>query len=381
MLVKQEEDFQYIKQNNLFNEFYSFCYYVISVLNLKKISNPIYVSYLDLALQQSTYFGSVDKVVIGIQSNGTLITKKDPLPYIDYIIREVVKKNKNNPSFNQVVKAFHKFNYKIKSPEDINIFRAKDEMFSNLSFRMAPFINEKTIDMFPEPMFYPLTGISRLRVWKDTSFYKEVLTKRRYQLPQNGVVGTYYNSKDIHMIKFKEIYQYERVILLYRLYNSQMESVHGYYDTKTQLFYSVFKDTTGEAMFHYSLENFILENYCHLTTDMEIDSNIDEALFVFELHPEEELGFLKEPLFNQISVLFEYENINKDLNKGTNKKRTFNKKNYSQDEVSISPFIRKLPIGAIASDEAIKAAKELGYLLLDGETFVKPHTRTTYQKK
>lgn len=80
----------------------------------------------------------------------------------------------------------------------------------------------------------------------------------------------------------------------------------------------------------------------------------------------------------RVKVRFEYKKQTKSKNDET-EFRYFDKSNYQEIEVHINPFIRKLPVGAVASDEARAFARELGYKLKPGETFVRPHSRRTYQ--
>ena len=58
--------------------------------------------------------------------------------------------------------------------------------------------------------------------------------------------------------------------------------------------------------------------------------------------------------------------------------RNYDKEKYKEETITISPYIRKLPEGATASEEAIQRAKEFGYELSEGETFVRPFTRKTF---
>lgn len=75
--------------------------------------------------------------------------------------------------------------------------------------------------------------------------------------------------------KFKD----DRIFLLFKLYDQKGESTMGFFDTKIQLFYLIFKESSGEH-FNEIMKNFILENYLHLTTDIEIDRKRNFALRV-----------------------------------------------------------------------------------------------------
>ena len=56
------------------------------------------------------------------------------------------------------------------------------------------------------------------------------------------------------------------------------------------------------------------------------------------------------------------------------------KSQYAAVISQIGPFIRRLPFGAKASEEAKARAREFGILLGEGETFVRPHKKTIYRQ-
>ena len=58
-----------------------------------------------------------------------------------------------------------------------------------------------------------------------------------------------------------------------------------------------------------------------------------------------------------------------------------NLENYQEELIDINYFIRKLPEGATASDEARELAQKYGFELSDGETFVRKFKKTIYKKK
>ena len=246
-----------------------------------------------------------------------------------------------------------------------------------MTFVMSNFINEGTLDILPKSYYMPSYGITVLRKWKNTDFYRQLLKKRRYVLPQEGVIGKYHNAGDIFSILFKEVFIDDRIYLLYQICNLFGNGFYGVYDTKTDFFYSVYKDTTGEAVYHRFIENFILENYCHLTTDMEIDRKRNMGLKVVDNIDAIDFNYPNQPVVQFVyneKAEFEEKKIGK-------KNREFDKKKYKEETIQISPYIRKLPEGMEASDEAKKRARELGYELREGETFVRSFERKNFVLK
>ena len=191
-------------------------------------------------------------------------------------------------------------------------------------------------------------------------------------------MGIYRNSGDYSKVFFKEVFSDDKIYLLYKVLNDKDEGFCGFFDTKSQLFYSVFRDTSGENNFHSSVENFILENYYHLTCNVEIDRKRNFALLVVDDISDGNLFYYKE----QPVVQYFYENNSIALE--SKKRKPYLKGNHVELDVVdivISPYIRKLPLGATASEEAIAYAKEMGYSLAPNETFVRPFKRKSYQLK
>lgn len=368
----QESHF-YIKENNLHLEFFEFFYFTLETLSKRETTYKAYISYLNLLTQQIAYFCKTDQIVCGVNTTGELIIENDPMPYSDLPFYLVDLKSNN--AKNDFARELRRLGYDFEiTKENIERFHEGARMSNTNAIHMAPFINENLLHMWEGKTYLPVNGMKILRQWKETSFYKDCLSERRYQLPPEGVMGTYRNAQNIYRIFFCETYQYGRIILLFKIFNEADEGFCGYYDTKSGHFYTFFKDTTVEGTVHAFLENFVLENYCHLTTDMEIDRNRLKALVITD-NLDAPTDYYQD---ERVKVRFEYKKRSK-THDAEPEFRYFDKSNYQEIEVNVNPFIRKLPVGAVASDEARVFARELGYVLKAGETFVRPHSRRTYQ--
>lgn len=372
---KYKEVTSFIKENNLYSDFFEFSYLIYSSFHQKDMSKDILFAYQNLIIQQYDYFCNPGEIVYGVLSDGELLIKDEPFPKIDYPFYKM--KNNKNFSLEKLLNEFKKIGYNFNDIKDYEIMLSNDQTITNMTYVMSYFINDQTIDISPNKYILPSFGINTLRIWKETDFYLKRLKERNYLLPPNGVIGIYKNSGDISEILFKELFIDDRMFLLYKISNSKGESISGFFDTKIQFFYSIFKDTSGEIEYHSFIENFILENYCHLTTIVEIDRKRNFALKVVEDIEDEDL-FLFE---NQPAVQYSYEHNIKDGSSGGKRLSLYSKDKYRQVNISINPYIRKLPMGASASEEAIAFAKEMGYALSSDETFVRPFKRKSYQLK
>lgn len=366
---------KFLKENKLYKKFTEFTYFIYSNYSSGKASSEVFSAYQDLLLQQFCYLVPPGKMVYGVTNEGELMITEEIYPFLDYPMYEVEMKRIKD--IKKIEKVFNSYGYSLEIVENWKEVISNERLLTNMVFEMANFINEETLDIFPENFFMSSRGILEIRKWKNTNFYKSILKKRKYILPSDGILGIYKNAGEIYSIFFKELFMDNQIYLLYKLENNKKEGLYGVYDTKSDFFYSVFKDSSGEHIFHNFIENFILENYCHLTTDIEIDKKRNMALKIVDNVEKENFHYPNQPI-----VQFMYkDNKIKTSNKKEKKFRNYNKTKYKEETIIINPYIRKLPRGATASDEAIQNAKEFGYELSEGETFVRPFTRKTFKLK
>lgn len=362
----------FLKKNNLYEEFIDFAYFIYSNLSNKNINIFVLSAFQDLLLQQFCYLVPSEKVVCGIDTKGNLLTINELFPCLDYAFYDLEKKEIKSQM--DIINAFRKYGYDASNIDNINYMIYNEMIITNMTILMSKFINENTIDIIPEKYFFPSSRFEYIREWKNTEFYRELLKRRKYVLPSDGVLGIYKNAGCIYSIFFKELFLDDQIYLLYKVENLLEEGFYGIYDTKTDFFYSIFKDSTGEG-YNKVIENFVLESYCHLTTDIEIDRKRNMALKVVD-NIEDDIFYYPEQPMVEFSF-FEKRDGVKGRGVGIGRKK-FDKTKYKEESININPFIRKLPEGMSASKEAIERARELGYELLEGETFVRGFTRRNY---
>lgn len=378
------ETASYIKKNRLYKEFYSFCYFVFSNLAVKRKErgdNSDYQkalnTYYNLLLQQMNYFVPHPKLAYGLKSNGQLMLCNEPFPNLDVVLMDA--ETSNNMNIQKVYAKYQRMGYEIRSERDFQTYHANDQLITNMLLVMAYFINEDTKRLHPEP-YYPIAqGISLPRKKVDSDRYVSLLREKRYFLPKQGVQAHYEHMEDISDIDFLEVFTEDRIVLLFKATALNGRSFSGFYDTKLEYLYTPWESTDMGKQFHERMENIILESYAYLTTD--IDEKIREKEIERRLYLKGEVPILSATPLPTVSFLYE-EKKDKDKKKSEEKRlRIFDKRNYKEGKTTIHPFVRKLPTGAKASDEAIALAKEYHYVLREDETFVRPFERTTYNRK
>lgn len=369
--------------------YFEFLDFVLRKQSEKDNYKTVFDGYLDLLLQQCTYLGFLkghrEKMCIGITTDGELLFKDDIYPYSDcasYDMEEYVYKalkNNREIDFQVVTDTYKKYGFNVTSPKDIGLIDATNRLYNNNHYMLISYINEHTVHMLPNTPFNH-GQIIMPRKWVDTEIYREKLKKRKYCLPSDGVIAKYYKTGHIQEVHYQEIYKDDRVVLLYKVYSSVSGEFSGYYDTKTQFFYSIFTRTNYEE-YHAELENFILENYYLLTCEPTIDKKKLTAM----AQVDDIDNFDKDILYGrQPAVCFLYKK--KESKRGTTGEakvslKHYDRSKYKQEKVFINGYIRKLPDGHQASDEAKQMAIELGYDLEEGYTFVRPFKKSVLKIK
>jgi hypothetical protein len=193
-------------------------------------------------------------------------------------------------------------------------------------------------------------------------------------LPNHGIQVQCTNCAAINNLYFQEIWTDNRVILLFRA-ETKIGDFSGFYDNKLSFFYSPWNNVKNGQVFEDKLENFVLEIYALLVTEEEVQSQWKRIPRLFEQG--------KVPLVatGTLPVISFYtkEPIN-GQKKQVDRYRIFDKSSFQKTIAKISPYIRKLPEGAKASEAAMELARQYHYVLREGETFVRPFEKGVYRK-
>lgn len=368
-----------IKDKKMVWDFYELCFQIYKQLD-KKSHSPIVDAYKDLLMQQSTYIvGNAAKSVYGVKSNGELLYMDEPrdnIAIINYEFSQYVDKNGLNYLY--MVDLFRKYGYKeVKTIFDTEGIMADEQILNNSLFFMAPVINEDVRDIIKKPFSFTAKGLFennwKRMVYVDVDKLTEKLQLREYLLPSEGVTVHFHESDVLKELYFKEIFRGDSIILLWRMKKLDDTYFFGYYDTSSSIAFSPWKDTTSTVETHIPLMSIILQHYLKLTTPLLKEEEAE--LFHFHDTNEPEKPGLIAP---KISYSIKESVPGKPHETRT---RPFDRKKYIADLVNINPFLRNLPQGAVASDEAIERARRMGINLPPGKTLVKGFSRKSWHKK
>lgn len=365
----------FIESNCLYRDFFDFCNLLGQERRLKIAGGhkKIFDAYISLVMQQAVYFSQhrMEESVSGITLSGELIFSKNPNPFSDLASYELEKyypdilNEKKSLTSDMIFKAYQPYGYSIRDMESAEHLETSVRVYDNNIFFMIPYINEYTLDMqITKP--YQHLNLSLPRIWKKTEIFQEMLQHRNYMLPATGITMEFINAADIWKIKFVEGVYNEQMVLLYHVFTRENGEFSGFFNTKTRIFYSIF-EFTNRSDWHHNIENLILECYMILTCDYEIDRKKNFAIRQVSKF-EGEFHFPYQPL-----AIISIEASAPKNGKPAKRKRNYDKRNYQEELRNRNGSIRNLPVGQRPSEEAQQYAKDMGYELAPGKTFVRPY--------
>lgn len=368
----------YIKQNKLYRKFYKMLYIVNVQLSQRDVRRAILDSYQNILLQQIPYFlGTAKYTINGITTKGRLLYTPEPGTNLTEINYEMGLMMSGKSKFKNLQDVFHHYGYPdAETMDDFNRIISRDQIINNTYYAMTYFMDEHNIDLFKQPVLDPTTVLSFHPLYKtDTYNDKELLTKlrtREFLLPSEGLYIDLKNAGSVAELYFTETIVEDSIVLLWRMKNHQGEYIFGYFDTSKEVFYSPWQYSSGDKFNHIPLRRLILQKYLYLTCT---------------LTEEEKIAFLKfiptKDMTTEIPVPLAFFHYREKVNPRDPvlTRRPFDRAKYLADIISISPFLRNLPKGAVASDEAIETARRLGIILPKGKTIVRGFNRKSWRNE
>jgi hypothetical protein len=355
-----------IEDENLYSTFFQFMsFFCIRrySYNSTQLQRSVAEAYMDLLLQQTEYLRSdLTKRVAGISTDGELLLVDEFMPFIDTISTTldyeslVLNKFKDQAAFDRRLRELlQRQGLPPMTEEDFAGLSQIDRVFSNTLSTMSPYINEYTVDMLPNnkrTLDQDVTALSFLEAKLDAGKLKAVLKHRARTLPSNGVVFDI--SGIIFRVSMKEILFGNEIIMLYKE-ETVVGETSGFYNTHTGVFYSVLAETTGPMIFE-NHERFILYLYACavLRNGKELLDNAHEVL-----------RFRSTPLDIKMTLtggkprdMYHQRTVERDESK------------YHYEARQIQGYVRRLPEGQKASQEARDRALLLGFDLEENETYV-----------
>lgn len=321
--------------------------------------NKVTTAYYNFMIQLATYLTPVGEVLIGVDKEDNALHVTEKYPDIDKIVFMVSKEfeRKSYATYDDFCKEVAKrlrdngFGNNIKTYADVQYLFTDEQLTTDALFIMAPFIKSMDSPLLDFPYLSPIIG--DFVIPNRLPYLDEImggLQSRRRLLPKEGVIIERVEGTE----GIGELWMAERLYrdTLYMIFKLKVNgnSLVGYYNTRSEFFFTILRDAEGFMRQHIMFQAFILDIYAHLTTD-------EDRGIVLVVH-------------------------DKKATRETGKHSThiFDKRFLKEAEVDVDFYIRKLPVGSVASPEAIANANRYGIKLLEGETFVKPFTRKTYNK-
>lgn len=345
----------YIHKHQLYTEWSDLIYFLNKNMSVEMLS-----LYKSEAMETWSYLTGLDeKDVYGVTRDNQLLIA--PSFYGDWDMPSQKQQylfEKGKISRKKLIKYIKENEVRIKTTES-------NESISNIAvMELIPFINERTKEIYCQH-WLPHAQLEKMqlpRKWKETGFYEEQLSKRKYVLDRKGVNIRLKNAGTIeNMLFIEDVAKDNQPVLLYRI-----DTVHGssmgYYHLGDKFFFSPWKYSNSMET-HEQIENFILEVYTELTCGLEKDRRRFYALQVVE-----DVNYLKSFRETNVYAQFELNETKKESEREAN-----HKKGISQRPHERRFTLRKLKEGQSASEEAKQMALEFGIELQDGYTFVRSY--------
>ena len=366
-----------IQKENLYDNFFEF-YYRCLKLRIRneneKVDATVSTAYQNILIQQMEYMRpnkfDFRTFIAGRKTTGEIITREDPFPTFDMPVfqfrndLEQGKKIEDPEAY--LYELYRKAGYDIHNSDDHLRIVAEDKLHTTTCCTLLPFINEYTFDILPQTIYNADSDIiQRLITQVDLETLKSDLKHRRRTLPTNGVKIDFSGAEIFSEIYFKEILYDNSIYMLYRL-STVNGDLCGVYETRDGFFYSIFQASEAHGYLGDRMEGLILFLYAtQVLGDRYRLSDIHRVIDI------QGCGELSATAFGQGGKL---SNVYDEAPHPRNGE-------YETAETSIQGYIRKLPAGQKASQEAKELAESLGYDLEPNETYVRPFIRQVFRLK
>ncbi|MBK5240258.1 MAG: hypothetical protein JJD95_03475 [Clostridium sp.] len=193
-------------------------------------------------------------------------------------------------------------------------------------------------------------------------------------LPPEGITAKFKNCGEVIEIYLMEVIEDDTVILLWKMKFSNNTYTSGFYDTKNETFYDMYKESSAWETTHIPMENVILQNYINITCTLTMEER-QELVWFNEV---KDIVKLNESHGLNPMVYYEIKEHNARV-RGEVITRHFDRSKYIAELMNIQPFLRRLPIGANVGEEAVEVAKKLGIDLPKGYTLVRGFSKKVYK--
>ena len=361
-------------QYDLFFEFYYRCVRLRIRNEDEKIDATVSTAYQNLLIQQLEYLRpnkfDFRTFVAGRKTTGEILVREDPFPTFDlpiYELRSAFEQGKKFENAEEhLYEMYRKAGYEIYNADDQMRIVAQDKIHTTTCCTLLPFINEYTFDILPQTIYNANSDIiHEILTWVDLDTIKADLKHRKRTLPTNGVRITFSGTEIISEILFKEILWDNSIYMLYRISTSNGD-LSGVFETRDSFFYSIFQTSVGHEYLTAGVESLVL--FCYAPQVLGGEYNLEKINRFISVQGCDRLTATGYGQGGRLRNVYD----------GVQPKR---EGDYVAGETSIQGYIRKLPAGQKASQEAKELAESLGYDLESNETYVRPFIRQVFRLK
>lgn len=346
---------KFIKKNKLQRQLlYFFCYlYKENIIIKETETNPALDSYISLIMEELRFLCNINQTIVGINSKDEFIFAREPLLNIEIPLFTYSK----HKDFNKLISDYKKYGYTISDMRDVQALFSNYNAISNNLFQCSFLVNEHNKDMVAKN-YYSISKPLNIPNSDNIEEISSYLTKRK-RFIKNGRVKVELDAGDIKEVELNEVFIENDLFLYFKAKTQNAKEFNGFIELSNLKFYSIFSELLPGT--DKLLCNLIFEIYALITTDI----------------------LKEETRYDEFKMIFKYKEQNNLKLHSSNKNSLnhINLQNYQEELIDVDYFIRKLPEGAVASDEAKSLAKKYGFELSDNETFVRKFKKTIYKKK
>lgn len=366
-----------IKKENLYKDFFEFYFKCArkrsEMRDNDKYEDKVLASYIDLLTQQMEFLRpnkfDYSSVISGISTSGELLLSPDPYAQLDivaYTCELDKKKDKGSTSLSEL---YAKYGFEIHSENDIDKYVARDKNQTCTTYHLLPFINEYTYDILPHvPFSCSSANFGDIRTVVSPESIAASLSSRNRTLPTNGAIVVFRDNPLFKSLLLKEVLYDDTVFMLYRLSFLEDGDISGVFDTKSKFFFLSTSDDEKCTEISNALTTLILFCYASFVKNEQQFRLEYINAFVKQGVQIQAEGYLQG---GRLKNVYSAENVGTGARKGN--------ENYTTEEKAIQGYIRRLPEGQKASEEAREYAERLGYVLELNETYVRPFVKNVFK--
>lgn len=370
-----------IRKENLFAEMADLLglYMELSYTHSPAINQNIVDAYTNLIMQTTEYLRpnkfDLTRSLCGVTTDGEPLYQNQFIPFSDEPLLDLAemdaarKKYDSSAAMARLRDMYERSGYRAETEYDFTTIAAIEKYYVTTRMALFPYMNEYTCDIFPQNQLTtaecPLLKITASHCSEDI---RRVLTARRRTVPSNGVRLVFDDPcGELREMLIKETVKNNTVVMLYKL-TLNTGDYAGYYNTRNGFLYSmaiipkgIFPDLKE------AIETLFL--YCY-------------ALCVTNQYPQTESAIMNGgspvpvKIFNIGGKPKNMYNPDRETDGAARKGNP----DYSTETAKVEHYIRKLPTGQKASQEAVELARQMGYCLDDDQTYVRPFCKTVFVK-